>query len=90
MGKVVWHPVTRRFVELEARTRMLEERNEAMQMVLAWLLSRHPDDDVFHFLACQANTLDTPETRSRFLEAIALLDELRADVDFLRGERKKP
>lgn len=64
-------------IDHEARIRMLEDRCEAQEYVLAWLLKQFPDDGGYWFLSVQANELDQPEHRHRYHEAIALLDHLR-------------
>lgn len=67
-------------IDHEARIRMLEERNQALQLVLSWLLARQPEDSAKCFLSAQANEIDQPAHAHKYPEHIALLDELREDV----------
>lgn len=69
-----------RFIEQEARIRMLEEHCQAQQLVLSWLLARQPAEQALEFLSAQANEFDQPEHQQKYPEYIALLDELREDV----------
>lgn len=80
MGKVEFHPVTRRLIELEAHNQELQRQVDLQQIVLAWLLSQCPGDTGLQFLSAQANEFDQPDHRERFASEIALLDELRALV----------
>lgn len=80
MGKVEWHPVTRRLVALEVENKMLQRRLGALQLVVSWLLARQPGDAAQRFLSGQANEFDQPGHREKWDEDIALLDELREDL----------
>lgn len=72
--------LTQRTIDQEARLRLLEDRCEAQEYVLAWLLKQQPKDRGDSFLRAQANEFDQPAHREKFREAIALLDDLRALV----------
>lgn len=69
--------IAQRFIEQEARILMLEERCEAQELVLAWLLKNQPEDAGYWFLSSQANEFDQPEHREKYPASIALLDHLR-------------
>lgn len=71
---------TKLLIEHEAKLRMLQERNDALQLVLGWLLACQPDDSALRFLSSQANELDQPGHSRKYPEHIALLDELAEDV----------
>ncbi len=80
MGKIEWHPITRRLVELEVQNNQLQRRMNALQLVVSWLLARQPDDKALLFLSAQANELNQSGSQGKWEEDIALLDELREDV----------
>ena len=79
----------RRIAEHEAGIQALEQRCEALELTLAWLLMQQSDDRGYHFLCSQANEFDTPEDRDRYLEVIAALDHLRGLISSRRASRAK-
>jgi len=74
---------------LLARLELLQERIDAQQLVIAWLLNELQNvphfqpDLVQRFLSRQANELDG---HPKFAEHVAVLDELREDVAFLSSQ----
>lgn len=72
-------------IKIEHLTECLQrtdDRMMGMELILAWLLKKHPEIEVHKFLAVQANLCDD----SRNLSVLAeLLDDVRALVDELRA-----
>lgn len=69
--------LTDRVIHLQAYVQQLQERANGLQLVVSWLLAKHPDDEAMLFLSSQANEF---ESSPKFAEEVALLDELREDV----------
>lgn len=62
---------------LEVHLQQMQRRNDTLQLVVSWILARHPGDDAMSFLSNQAIELDG---NPRYEEDVAVLDELREDV----------
>lgn len=69
--------LTDRIVRLEVQAEQMRKRNEALLLVVGWILAMHPGDEAMRFLSSQANELDDNQ---KFVEDVALLDDLREDV----------
>lgn len=65
--------LNQRLDRLEAHLHLIQEQCDALQEVIGWLLSRHPDDAEM-FLACQANEF---EESPKLAPLVPTFDELR-------------
>lgn len=75
--------LSNRILELEVQQRMEQRRNDALQLVVSWLLAKHPDNEAMFFLSCQANAL---EGNPKYVDDVMLLDDLREDVAQWRAQ----
>ncbi len=64
-------------VAQQATITQLQERADALLFVVGWLLAKHPGSDAQAFLSLQANEL---EGNPKFVETVALLDDLREEL----------
>jgi len=69
--------IDKKLLHLNVSLEQADRRNAALELVVSWLLARHPDDEALEFLSGQANEL---ESNPKFEEDVALLDELRESV----------
>lgn len=68
-------------VEREARLRMLQEQVDTLQAVVAWLISRTPNDDGLMMLSPLIHDLKkSRENRT----TVQFLSEIQEDAAFLR------
>jgi len=72
--------IDEKLLHLKVSLEQADRRSFALELVVSWLLARHPEDDAFLFLSSQANELENAPGKSRHPEAVALLDDLRAQV----------
>ncbi len=76
--------IDEKLLHLKVDLDLADRRSFALELVVSWLLARHPDDEVMRFLCSQANELEsTPDNYYR--AAVALLDELRGHVSDWRA-----
>ena len=72
-------------IELELRLNQLQDQCDAQQLVLAWLLSKQPDDEAMRFLSAQANSFEDADPL-KWEAWIAELDDLRSSVAVWRDQ----
>ena len=80
--------INRRLAEIDEKIshihtliKQADDRSFALELVIGWLLSHHPNDETFLFLATQANSMEkNARDKIRHREVVAVLDELRAHV----------
>lgn len=64
-----------RILKLEIRLEQVQNHADALQLVLSWLLAKHPDDEVLMFLRSQANEFETANA-GKYEEWVDTLDDL--------------
>lgn len=78
--------IDEKLLHLKVSLDQADHRSCALELVVSWLLARQPEDEAFRFLASQANELENAPDKNRHLEAVALLDDLRAQVSDWRAQ----
>lgn len=74
-------------LRLQVHCQQLSQTQEAMNLVIAWLLYQHPRNEVSRFLCSHANDF---ESNPKFQEDVALLDHLRELLNLLDASREHP
>lgn len=71
--------LTARIAQLEENLDQMHRRKNAQELVISWILTRFPHEDVHRFLATQANNM---EGHPLLKDDVELLDDLRESVAY--------
>ena len=70
-----------KIMALESHIQETDDRALAMELVVSWILSKHPEHEAHLFLASQANEM---QEHPKLSALVKLLDDLREHLSVLR------